>query len=187
MPRPVDLRITVVGLRDMEESVLRFGPGFAAQLLAPALSAAAREVRAVAKKRNFVFTDRRRRRHRRGGPFTSLRQSIRSHRTTAIYGGTRYKRGRALVRAGGPGARQAYLVEAGHLGPRPARPYPYIKQAQRTTEAQQEKSFYASLGRLYPVLVRKYIATRGRGEAGAAEAIQRAHSRTVARRARRRL
>lgn len=188
MPRPVDLRITVRGLRDMEESILRFGPGFAAALVGPALGAAAREARVVAKKRDFVFTDRRARRRRGpGGRFTSLRQSIRSHRTTGIYGGVKYKRGRALLRAGGDGARQAYLVEAGHLGPRPARPYPFIKKAQRASEAAQEKSFYATLGRLYPLLVRKYISRSGRGEVGAAEAIQRAHSRTVARRARRKL
>ena len=111
--------VEVFGLEDIEQAIRDFGAPFLARLLGPALGAAANVVRSHARRRGFEFTDRSGR----------LRRSIRTRRIRAIYGGRRYKAGRAAVYAGAAGARQAHLVEEGHGGPRPARPYPYLQRA----------------------------------------------------------
>lgn len=51
-----------------------------------------------------------------------LRKSIRSRKS-------RFEEGGHLVKAGGPGAMQAWLVEHGHGGPAPAPPHPYLRPA----------------------------------------------------------
>ena len=109
----------------------------------PALGRMARVVRLAAKARDFVFRDRRRRlgypSSLAAGDFRDLRQSIRSRRISGKYGGRRFRSGRAAVFVGGSGARQGFLVEEGHGGPRPARPYPFLRQALLNTASQQTR------------------------------------------------
>lgn len=84
-------------------------------------AAAARVVRRRARRRRYGYND-----------ITGrLRRSIRVVR----------ERGKnssiSRLTAGAVGARQAYLVEAGHGGPFPARPHPYLKRALRETLPKQ--------------------------------------------------
>ena len=51
-----------------------------------------------------------------------LRKSIKRKKSKFDDGGY-------IVKAGGPGAMQAWLIEHGHGGPRPAAPHPFLKPA----------------------------------------------------------
>ena len=70
-----------------------------------------------------------------------LRDSIRaSRRAQTVYTSAGRKRvpgAAAQVRAGGPGAEQAMLVEYGHGGPHPAPPHPYLEPSLISTRSRQ--------------------------------------------------
>ena len=142
------VHVRLHGFENIDAAILQFGPSFANRLLGPSLLAAARVVRAAARKRDFGFTDRTGR----------LRQSIHAAGTGARYFGRRYKRGRAGVFAGGryAGAAQAHLVERGHAGPRPARPHPYLSTALEQTFTAQAVAFEARARTLFNRLLIRY-------------------------------
>ena len=180
-----DVTIEVYGIADIE-AALRDGasPGFQARLFGPALGAAARAVRDVARRKDYVFRDRRRRLEEseddQKGKYRDLRESIRAARIPARYGGQRFPRGRAGVYSGGSGARQAHLVHEGHGGPRPAPPYPFIRRALTDSAGTQGRVIVQSLRKRFPRLAAK-IARRG-----TTFSAQHSYARTVSRRARRR-
>ena len=160
----------VDGLDGVEAALRSLGPGYAARLIGPGLGAAANVVRRRAARRDFGFTDRRgagqrvlpsgrRATNRRGrdtqGRFRSLRASIRARRIRGRYGGRSFRSGGAAVFAGGDGARQAYLVEAGHGGPFPARPHPYLIRAMLQSRDEQNARFQDSVQRRFPTLTRR--------------------------------
>jgi len=139
---------------DFNAAFRAFGPSFRAELFGPALGRSAAVVRKTAKRPGYGFRD-------RSG---SLRKTIHSARIAARYGGKKFKRGRSGVYAGGvlsggrePTARQAHLVEAGHLGPYPARPHPYLRLALRSTEAQQRHEFNASVKQRFSIVANRFI------------------------------
>ena len=168
MPR---LSLEVFGLEEVQAAISRMGPPLLNRLLGPSLGAAAAVVRDRARTKGLGFTDETGR----------LRASIRSGRLAARYGGRRYKRGRAGVFAGGEGARQAYLVEAGHGGPYPAAPRSYLFRALLETESLQMGAFSSKAREIFPRLAAQIAATgTGRGRATGA-----LYGRTLARRARR--
>ena len=170
-------RVVAYGLNTLDDAIQQFGPGFAARLFGPATLRAAAVIRRRAKTRSFGFTDRTGR----------LRKSIRSRNIAALYEGIRYRRGRAAAFAGGPGARQAFLVERGHGGPRPARPHPYMTRALLETQGAQLAAFNRRASALFPRLVTRYRARRGAGGVVlAGRGRQTVFARTVARRHRRR-
>ena len=164
-----NVRIAVVGLRELAAAIRDLGPAAERGVIAPGLAAMARIVRRSSRMRDFGFVDRTR----------SLRSSIRSRQVAARYGGRRYARGRSAVFAGGSGARQAYLVEAGHGGPQPAEPHPFLTRALIETQDAQYSAFVARARERFPIVVSQ-VARR----AGALRRIS-VFSRTVARRGRR--
>ena len=187
-----EIEVATYGIRDIEAAIREMGPGFEARLLGPALGRMAAIIRQTAKTRGYGFKDRRR---RLGYPdeladeppgvdggatrrYRDLRQSIRSPRIPARYGGRRYKTGRAAVFAGGPGARQAHLVEEGHGGPRAAPPYSFLREAALKTRSAQSTEFMARVRRDFPRLIRRVMRSRLTYSA------QHSYARTVARRAR---
>lgn len=184
MARPIRIVIYAHGFEALEARLAEFGPGFIAAMVGPALGRSAAVLRRTAKRRNFIFRDRRGPRDGTTGPgvgrWRSLRQSIRSARIPAWYGGRHYRRGRAAVFAGGPGAKQAYLVEAGHGGPRPAKPYPYLKEAAMRSDNEQEDAYTSKLRELFPVLVRRFSG----GGGGGRRRVTSVYARTVSRRGR---
>ena len=174
--------IDVFGISEIEQAFQSMDGSFQARLLGPALGRMARVVRVTAKARDYQFRDRRRRlgypARLDTGTYRDLRRSIRARRITGTYGGRRYRTGRAAVFAGGSGARQAYLVEEGHGGPRPARPHPFLRRALLTTTSQQGTEFQRSLRSRFPRIAAQ-IAQRRQSFSAAAS-----FGRTVARRAR---
>lgn len=65
-----------------------------------------------------------------------LRKSIRAKKS-------KYADGGWITRAGGKGAMQAWLVEHGHGGPRPAQPHPYLEPARLQNIAFARQQFGA--------------------------------------------
>ena len=127
---------------NVEAGLRGFSDGLRAQAYGSALFKQSRVVRKRARKRNYGFRDRRGR----------LRLTIRSRRIPGRYGRRVYKRGRAEVVAGAEGARQAYLVEAGHGGPWPARPHPYLARALRETVPEQAQAYATEMRRQIPLV-----------------------------------
>ena len=84
------------------------------RVVRPTILAIARAVRNEARK-STAFTDRSGR----------LRKTIRAK----AYKSSARLPVAAYIEAGGAGARQAHLVEAGHRGPRPAPPHPFLEPA----------------------------------------------------------
>ena len=84
------------------------------RVIRPTILAIAREIRKVARQ-SSGFADRTGR----------LRKTIRAR----AYRSSSRLPVAAYVQAGGEGARQAHLVEAGHRGPRPAPPHPFLEPA----------------------------------------------------------
>ena len=179
----VDIEVT---FEDSARPFLRsLEPKIANRVFGPSLGKMAAVVRdRVKRTKNFGFRDGRgvRPADRAEGITRSvrLRSTIRVRRIRAYYGGQPYKRGKAAVYAGGKGARHAYLVHAGHGGPRPARPHPYLTEARDQTQAQQGAAFYAEASRRLP----QAIASSSR-EARTRTRVS-SISRTVSRRHRRR-
>ena len=186
-----EIGVDVFGLTEMENAVREIGdPSVLNRLLGPALRTQAGIVRRFAKRRDFVFTDRRGVRQPpdpgpdgpeadQGRKFPNLRRSIRSGGISARYGGRRYKRGRAAVFAGGAGARQSHLVHEGHGGPFPARPYPFLRRALMQTRGEQASAFENRLRLDFPKIA-NMIRARNAGRS-----ISASFGRTVARRGRR--
>ena len=107
--------------------------------------AMARVVRRDAKRRGFGFTDRSFR----------LRKSIRVERSRQLRG-TRRRPGRLVptrLTAGGVGARQAFLVEAGHGGPSPAPGHSYLRAALRGSVSQQRGAAVAKIQATLPAAI----------------------------------
>ena len=127
---------------NVEEGLRAFSDGLRAQAYGAALFKQSRVVRKAARKRHYGYRDRR----------GKLRRTIRSRRIPGRYGRRVYKRGRAEVVAGAQGARQAYLVERGHGGPWPAKPYPYLERALRETVPDQRRVFATEMRRQIPLV-----------------------------------
>ncbi len=175
---PTQVYVDLRGFQEIDAVLRNMSSRYLALLLGPALGAMARVTRLRARSRNYEFTDR----YGDRGPgarYKSLRESIRAHGVTAIYGGQRYRRGRAVLRAGGSGAQQAHLVERGHGGPFPARPHPFLLRSLMETASTQADRFMASVRRRHPSLARQAAA---RARAGGLTSA----TRTIARRGRRR-
>ena len=177
------VEVAVYGLREIDAAVTAAASGsFVARTVAPGLSAMARVVRVAARRRDYGFRDRRRRlgypAELGGGQYRDLRSSIRSRRIAATYFGQRIRSGRAAVFGGGSGARQAYLVEAGHGGPRPARPHSFLRRALLGTESQQGSEFQRTVRSRWPRIAMQ-IARRTQTFSA-----QASFGRTLARRAR---
>ena len=157
------MRITIEMRRFQDASAAfgRLSGSFEAELFGPALASSANEVRKAAAQRGYRFTD-------RSG---DLRRSIHRARIPAIYGGRRYKRGRAGVYAGGrlsggaepSAARYSQIVERGRSTPEnPARARLYLQSALVSTQAQQALAFAASARRRFPALVARYARRTAR-------------------------
>ena len=173
----VDVTIYIEGFAQAEAAIRQLSsPSALNRLIGPALRRQAAVVRKFARKFNRSeggipdFTDRSGR----------LRKTIRTRSLPAQYGGRVYKKGGAQIRAGGKGARQAYLVHAGHGGPRPARPYPFLRQALLKTMPLQGKAFVASILKDFPKIAAAAARARASG------ATQSVYARVVSRRGRRR-
>lgn len=86
-----------------------------------------------------------------------LRKSIRARKGRPEYGDS------ALSSVGGKGARQAWLVEEGHKGPKPtkkARPFAF--PAVQTTEQKRADAFIRSINRNWKVDVEKPAILRAK-------------------------
>ena len=59
----------------------------------------------------------------------SIRAGQRSQKVETSFGFKNVPSAAAMLTVGGPGARQAMLVEYGHGGPHPAPPHPYLEPA----------------------------------------------------------
>ena len=160
---PNNLVIDASDLIDIDAAIRGMGGPFLNRLLGPALLAAARVVRRVSKGRGYEFTDRTGR----------LRRTIRAVGSPAYYGGRRYQRGRARLAAGGRGARQAFLVERGHGGPFPARPYPFLFRALIETRSEQAEAFASSARSRFPLLAQRFAGRAGGGLSSATRAVAR--------------
>ena len=124
--------ISIEGLDELQGTLRELGPSFQSRVYGPALGAMAAVVRKRARIGGFGFADR----------TGTLRSTIRSRRISARYGSRTYRTGRAAVFAGGPGARQAFLVEEGHDGERgPARPHRFLTRALIQTQGEQLQAF----------------------------------------------
>ena len=163
----LNVTLRIQGLETMFAQLSELGPSLENRVWPQSLRAAAVVIARVARRLDYGFRDRTKR----------LRRSIRVVGIPAIYGGRRYKRGRAAVFAGGEGARQAYLVERGHGGPVKSPPYPYLGRALLESEQEQYNAFVERAKIRFPSAVAH--ARRRRSGAGAVTA------RTFARRARR--
>lgn len=162
MPTTAD--ISVEGTLELAATMtaIRSGP-FQNRLLSPALGKMASHVRRQASRRGFGFIDRNGPRIG-GAKYRSLRSSIRRVPRRARYAGRRYGRGAYQVVAGGDGARQAYLVEHGHGGPRPARPHSFLRAALIRTRHQLNIIFASDIRTRLPSLVRRYsVQSNSRG------------------------
>ena len=171
--------VQVRGLEDVIQALAELGPALQAQVYPQALRAAAVVIARKARIKDYGFTDGEGVRSFDIGQGESvrLRSTIRTVGIPAYYQGRRYLRGRSAVLAGGPGARHAYPVEAGHGGPRPARPHPYLVAALLDTADRQLQAFVQRARARFPQAVAR--AARRRTGLGASTA------RTIARRARR--
>ena len=134
-----DVRITIAGDREIEAAFRSLrAPRTQARFVGPGLLAGARKVSDYARQPDFGFRDRTGR----------LRRSIRARRVRSRAG-----RGRgaivagAAAIAGGPGARQAYLVEAGH---RRARPTRYLRRALIASQGTARAAMMNNLRRRWP-------------------------------------
>ena len=159
----------------MAATMAGLGPAAAKTWYVNILAAQSKVVRRQARRRNFVFTDRR----PAGGP--RLRKTIRIRRVPSVYYGRRYRYGRISLYAGNRDSAQAFLVHEGHGGPRPARPYPYIAEAVSQTVAEQSSAIEAEATRRFPMIVEQ---ARRERTAGGNRTI--AVARAIARRSRRR-
>lgn len=164
-----EIRIDVFGLDDIAATFQSMTPTWQGRLIGPGLGRMASVVRARAKSRNFVFRDKTGR----------LRRSIRARRTTGYYSGTRVHRGWAAVFAGTRRVPYAGLVEYGHGGPRPARPYPFLRRSLLETERQQAVAFEQSVVGRWPRIA-QMVARRG-----TTRSVQASYARTISRRRRR--
>lgn len=154
--------INFTGFLEIARTIDELGPAVANAVYGPSLLAMARVVSKRAKQKNFVFRDgtgirpfdaaRGRDSSRR------LRTTIRHRAIPAEYYGQRYKRGRAKVYAGGPGARHAFLVHQGHGPPIVAKPYRFLTDALELTGTEQLTAFIAKASQRYPVAARRAIA-----------------------------
>ena len=66
----------------------------------------------------------------------------------------------ARATAGGAGARQAHLVEAGHGGPKPARPHPFMLPAFEATTSAQLTAGIAAMQKVFGRTVTQLRAGR---------------------------
>ena len=127
-------------------------PGVLARASGISLRRMAAPIRKVARQRNFEFTDRRGSgekglsKNKQTGKYRSLRSSIRIRGFPGRYGtARRYKNGRAAIFAGGPGARQAHLVHAGHGPPIVSKPYPFLRRAILIAQGAAATAFVSSM------------------------------------------
>ena len=153
----------VSGLAEWQGTLQELGPSFARRVYPSALGAMASVVLRKARSKNYGFTDGigdRTSAIARGKKSVRLRSTLRRRGITAYYSGQRYKRGRYAIIAGGAGARQSYLVEAGHGGPRPAKPHPYLTRALLETRA---ASYNAFVSRFRDRFVAAVLLARSRG------------------------
>ena len=134
-----EFTISIAGDDQVRQGLRSLTPRLANFVIAPALGAMARVVWKLARQRGYGFQD------ATGTSDVRLRSTLRLRRISAYYGEgnerRRYRRGRAAVIAGGRGARQSYLVERGHRGPRPARPHPFLGRSLLDTQQQQFAAF----------------------------------------------
>ena len=140
-------QIYIDGLDEVEAMFRQLPQEYAQAIISPALAAMARIVRGAARRQNFGFKD-------RSG---ELRRTIRSKQIPATYFGKRYNRGRSIVFAGGRKARQAYLVEAGHEGPFPADPHPYLVAALVSNETRMFQAFIETARKRFPTAVMRAL------------------------------
>ena len=160
--------VQTAGLETMAQAIAEIGPTAANQVYPFVLAAQASVVRKKARQRGYVYND-----------ITGrLRKSIRSRRVSTRYFGRTYKRGRSIVTAGGPGARQAHLVHQGHGGPRPARPYPFLRNAVLESVGEMNSVTIAVARERFPRVIARLRARQQGGSRVVAV------SRTIARRAR---
>ena len=155
------LDVHIGGVAELEQSLSGLASGSAMnRVLAPSLLAQARVARDFARRPNRArggddFRDRTPSERALAGfpKAKGLRKSIRASGALAYYAGIRYRRGRATVSAGGPGARQAFLVHEGHAGPRPARPYRFLRRAIYETESAGIRAFSTTAREKYVKVV----------------------------------
>ena len=162
----MEIQITAAGIAEAEDIIYNLRtPSAMNRVLGPSLLAQARVARDFARRPNRRrksgddFRDRTQAERAAAGfpNARGLRKTIRAVGATAIYGGKRFRNGRAAVFAGGRGARQAYLVHDGHGGPWPARPYRFLRRAVlRTSEA----GFEAFIGKARVLYARLAVSAR---------------------------
>lgn len=176
----MQVAITTDGVEELFRAIIALGGEAGQAYFVGVLSDIARVPRRLARQRNYGFTD------RTGRLRKTIRQRQRTLRSApSVLFGERYRQKLVSIYAGGRGARQAYLVEAGHGGPFPARPHPYLGRALEEGRGQMESVLAESARRRFPDAVAKaqLAALRGTGRPGSPYATL---GRTVARRGRRR-
>ena len=145
MPAPVNFRVRITGLDDVQGAMIELGPAYARRMIGPALNAMARVVRKYAARKNFIFKEGRgvRPYDRARGLDESrrLRSTLRTKQIAGTFAGRRIVRLRSLVLAGGTGARHAFLVHDG--GRTNRRPYPFLTEALFRSSAQSYNAFIA--------------------------------------------
>ena len=145
MPEPVNFRVKVTGLNEVQAAMIELGPSYARRMIGPALNAMARVVRRYAAKKNFIFRDGRgvRPYDKAQGKDQSrrLRSTVRTKQIAGRFAGRKVARLRSLVLAGGTGARHAFLVHDG--GQTNRRPFPFLTEALFRSSSQSYNAFIA--------------------------------------------
>ena len=147
----MDQRADPRGFASLHAALVELGPASVRAVYAPGLRAMAAVVRKRARTRNYGFRD----------DTGDLRRSIIVRPLPGRYGGRRFSTARAQVIFGGPGARQAHLVELGHRGPQPAPAHPTLRRAIFETRREQFAAFTAKARTRFPIAVER-AARKGR-------------------------
>ena len=150
MPRP---HISVTGLEKVFRLMQEMGRGRElARWLAPGIRSAANAVKTKVRNKNFEFRDR----------TGNLRATARTVSFKRSEGEDRVSGMAFGVYVGNKGRNRgtAYSVPLhfGHGGPRPARPYPFLKRAFDLTRATQYRKMAQSFERRFPTLIKKLAA-----------------------------
>ena len=145
----MEMDFEVSGFDELIREINRLPGLLAERVQGDGLIAAARVARDEAKQNVPVGT---------GALRDTIRATRRAQTVETAAGRKKVPGAAAQVRAGGPDARQAMLVEYGHGGPQPAPPHPYLEPAITGTTARQFSAAAAAMRRSFVKLGRDLAA-----------------------------